>query len=167
MSSERRSNIDKALSSMPLGVIGVCTLLISSGSSMTELICTFLARQSHAKCPTWLHVKHLHGGHGFGGPWSICMAFPWVLPPWFPCCLGARARLDVSTGTAILFIHGGVLDNVTCHGAKPHVGWRFLGWKRCWVLLLLKRWKSGVFCAIELTSCINLTMAMRRHFMAP
>ena len=54
-------------------------------------------------------------------------------------------------GTAMLFIHGGALDDVTCRGAKPRVGWGFLGWKRCWVLLLPKRWKSGAFCAIELT----------------
>jgi len=75
--------------------------------------------------------------------------------------------LDVSMGTAMLFIHGGALDDVTCRGAKPLVGWGFLGWKRCWVLLLPKRWKSGAFCAIELTNCIDLTIAMRRLFMAP
>ena len=75
--------------------------------------------------------------------------------------------MDVSMGTTMLFIHGGALDDVTCHGAKPRVGWGFLGWKHCWLLLLLKHWKSGAFCVIQLTSCIDLTMAMRHLFMAP
>ena len=75
--------------------------------------------------------------------------------------------MDVSMGTTMLFIHGGALDDVTCHGAKPRVGWGFLGWKHCWLLLLLKHWKSGAFWAIELTSCINLTMAMSHLFIAP
>jgi len=142
-------------------------LLISSGSSMTELIWAFLAWHLCARCPVWLHVKHLCGGHCLGGPWSVCAAFPWALLPLFPCCLGAHAWLDVSIGTTMLFIHGGALDKVTCCGTKPFIGCRFLGWKRGWLLLLLKHWKSGVFCMIELTSCINLTMAMSRLFIAP
>jgi hypothetical protein len=67
----------------------------------------------------------------------------------------------------MLFIHGGAFDEVTCCGAKPLIGCGFLGWKHGWLLLLPKHWKSGAFCAIELTSCINLTMVMSHHFIAP
>ena len=90
---------------------------------------------------------------------------PSTLVPLLP--EGTHARLEVSIGTAMLFIHGRALDEVTCHSAKLHVGWGFLGWKRCWVWLLLNRWKSGVFCAIELTNCIDLMMAMRCLLIAP
>ena len=141
-------------------------LLMSSGSSMTELICAFLAGQLHAKCPSWWHVKHLHGGHCFGGLWSVCVAFLYALPPQFPCCLGAHAQLLVSISTAMLFIHGGVLDEVTCCDVKPHVGCGLLGWKCGRLLLPPKHWKSGAFCVIELTNCIDLTMAMSCFFMA-
>ena len=64
----------------------------------------------------------------------------------------------------MLLIQGGVLDEFTCQGAKPLVGWFPCGGGRCG--LLQKVLKSGAFCAIELTSCIDLTMAMSRLFMA-
>ena len=67
----------------------------------------------------------------------------------------------------MLFIHGGAFDDITCCGTKPLVGWGFLGWKCHWASLLLKHWKSGAFCAIELTSCIDLTIVMRHLFMVP
>ena len=70
-------------------------------------------------------------------------------------------------GTAMFFIYGGALGKATCCGTKPRIGCGFLSWKHGWLLSFPKRWKSGAFCAIELTSCIDLTMAMSRLFIAP
>jgi hypothetical protein len=63
-----RSNIASALSSTPSGVSGVCTPVISSGSSITELICVLLrgrfvlsAQHSAWKCPSLPQLKHVHG----------------------------------------------------------------------------------------------------------
>ena len=100
----------RALSSMLSGVSACCTLAISSGSSMTKLICAFLGAQHCAwKCPSLLQLKHLHGGHRQAGAWLTCAAFPCI------CWLrrGACARLLMSIGTGMLCIHGGVLEEFT------------------------------------------------------
>ena len=105
-----------ALSSIPSGVMGVCTSFISSGSSIIELICACLgAWHWAARCPSLLHLKHLRRGHHLGGAWSVCIVFPYVHCPY---CLGVHAQLLVSIGTAMLFIHQGALDELTCHGIK-------------------------------------------------
>jgi hypothetical protein len=152
-----------ALSSIPSRVMGVCTFFISSGSFIIKLICACLGVQHWAaRCPSLLHLKHLRGGHRLGGAWSVCVVFLYAC---CPCCLGACARLLVSIGTAMSFIHRGALDKLTCRGAKFRgVCCNPLCWKRGG--LLLKRWKSGAFCAIEFTSCIDLMMAMSRFFIA-
>jgi len=155
-------NMASALSSILSGVMGVCTSFISSGSSIIELICACLGVQHWAaRCPSLSHLKHLRRGQCLGGVWSVCVAFPYAH---CPCCLEAHAWLLVSIGTVMSFIHQGALDELTCHGAKFQ---KVCCYPLCWRHggLLLKCWKSGAFCAIELTSCIDLRMAMSHFFM--
>ena len=70
----------------------------------------------------------------------------------------------MSIGIAMLSIYCGALDKFTCRGAKPLMG--------CWfpygghIRLFQKFQKSDASCAIKLTSCIDLTMAMSLHFIA-
>jgi len=114
--SGRWLNIASTLSSIPSGVMGICMSFISSGSSIIELICACLGAWHWAtRCPSLSHLKHLHGAQRLGSAWSVCIVFPYVH---CPCCLGVHARLLVSIGTAMLFIHQGALDELTCHGAK-------------------------------------------------
>jgi len=162
--SGRWLNIARALLSIPLGMMGVCTFFISSGSSIIELIWACLgAQHCAARCPSLSHLKHLHGGHHLGCDCSVCVAFPYAH---CLCCLETCAWLLVSMGTAILFIHHGALDKLTCQGAKFWKVYRWPLWKCEELLLLLKCWKSGAFCVIKLTSCIDLMMAMSHFFMA-
>jgi len=153
------SNIANALSSIPSGVSASCTPFMSSGSSIIELIWVFLGARHRAwKCPSLPQLKHVRGHGCRHEGFSTCAALLRICP-----CLGAYARLLVSIGTGMLRIHGGAFDELTCRGAKPWVCW--FPWGNCGWLFLWKGLKSGAFCAIEFTSCIDLTMATIRFFM--
>ena len=102
------------LSSIPSGMMGICTFFISSGSSIIKLIWACLgALHCATRWPSLLHLKHLHGGHLLG-----CLACMVFLYTHWPCCLEVCAQLLVSMGTAMLFIHHGALNKLTCCGAK-------------------------------------------------
>jgi hypothetical protein len=158
-----RSNMANMLLRTP-GVSGGCTPSISSGLSSIELICVCLGRfflgaqHSAWKWPSLPQLKQvlLQGCHHEG-------ASTWAAL--FCVCLGALAWLLVSIGTGMLHIHGGAFEEFTCHSTYPCVGCWFPWGNRGW-LLLWNGWKSGAFCVIELTSCINLTMATIRFFIA-
>jgi len=164
MWSGMQSNIASTLLRIPSGVSGGCTLCISLGLSITELIWVCLgwfflgAWHSAWKWPSLPQLKQVFTRGCCHRGVSTCAAL-------FCTCLRAHAWLLVSIGTGMLHIQGGAFDKLTCHSTYPWVGCWFPCGNCSW-LLHWKGWKSGAFCMIEFTSCIGLTMATMRLFMA-